>query len=101
MHYKGVKFNYKDGTIIEDTRINSIRKAKNLLNKKSNLNIIKKTKEQTKDYIIDRKKLQFHLKNANCKKIDNIGLKFLNETTATRTELLKVDLTSCNCCNEN
>ena len=98
---KGVKFNYKDGTIIEDTRLNSIRKAINLLNKKSNLHIIKKNKEQTKDYIIDRKKLQFHLKDANCKTIDNIGLKFLNETTATKTELLKVDLTACNCCNEN
>lgn len=98
---KDVKFNYKDGTIIEDTRINLIRRAKNLLNKKINLHITKKDKEQIKDYIIDRKKKKIHLKDANCKMVDNIGLKFLNETTATKTELLKVDLTACSCCNEN
>lgn len=98
---KGVKFNYKDGTIIEDTRINLIRKARKLLNKKDDLHIIKKDKKQIKDYIIDREKMQFHLKDANCKMMDNIRLKFLNETTAMKTELLKADLTACVCCNRD
>lgn len=84
---KGVKFNYKDGTIIEDTRFNLLDKIKNFGKKKSNTK--KKANEQLKDYVIDRETMQFHLKNANCDIANKIKGKFFNETTATRKRFRK------------
>lgn len=95
---KGVKFNYKDGTIIEDTRFNIIKKVKNVISKKSNSKPKKKDEEHTNNYIIDREKMKFHLKDINCNEVDTIKSKFKNETTATRSELESVELTACMCC---
>jgi len=84
---KYVKFNYKDGTIIEDTKPTIIKKIKSLAKKRSNAK--KKANEQLKDYVIDREKMQFHLKKANCDIANKIEKKFLNETTATRKRFRK------------
>lgn len=95
---KNVKFHYKDGTIIEDTRTNIINKVKNAISKTFNSNKTKKSSEQNKNYVINRKTNEFHLKDNECEKLNNVESKYLNETTATEKDLINAGLKACKKC---
>ncbi len=98
---KNVKFNYKDGTIIEDSRVSIIEKVKRAVTKTFNSNKTKTSDEQTKNYIINRKTNKFHLKDNECKKLNNVESKYINETTATEKDLKNAGLTACEECMES
>lgn len=53
---------------------------------------------KTDDYVINRKANEFHLKDKNCTGINGIELKYINEITATREDLINVGLISCKNC---
>lgn len=95
---KKVKFRYSDGTIIEDKRI--LPKIKHNLNKIKQQTSKKDTivKERNTNYIINRKTNEFHLEKSNCRKLNNVEPKYIQETTATNKDLIKANLKPCNKC---
>lgn len=100
-----VEFKYSNGTIILDNR-NTKDKAKRYITKILKVKESKKVIEEDNkylNYIINRKKNEFHLldKEYKCKKIKNIEAKYLQETTTKEKELLNMGLASCNNCIKN
>lgn len=99
---KNAKFNYKDGSIIEPRKLNIIEKAKNVIKKERKSNKPNKPQNSnnaTHNYIINRQTNEFHLKDSNCVNLINVGSKYVNETTASRKDLIKADLKECSKCN--
>lgn len=73
--------------------------AKNIKEKKYSLS--RKAKEldnQTKNYIINRKTDEFHLKDNECNNFENLDPKYINETTATKKDLIDAGLKVCEKC---
>lgn len=91
---KGVKFRYSDGIIIKDTRI--LNKAKRLITKKRKPNNDKN--ESNSNYLINRRTNEFHLYDNNCDKLKNIDVKYIQETTTTKKDLINANLKPCNKC---
>lgn len=56
---RNVKFNYKDGTIFEDNRFSIIEKVKSIARRNTKSSKSKKSDNQTKNYMINRKKVSF------------------------------------------
>ncbi|MDO5557864.1 MAG: hypothetical protein Q4G05_06495 [Clostridia bacterium] len=74
-------FDYKDGTIIKDKRLNLIRKLKIAKSKKTKKKKeVKNPEEQVKDYIINRETNKFHLRDNECKSFEKADCKYINET---------------------
>lgn len=99
---KNAKFNYKDGSIIEPRKLNIIEKAKNVIKKERKSNKPNKPQNSnnaTHNYIINRQTNEFHLKDSNCVNLINVDSKYVNETTASRKDLIKADLKECSKCN--
>lgn len=93
---KDVKFRYSDGIIIKD---------KGIINNIKKIIIKNKVKDKTKDkseknlnYIINRKTNEFHLYDSNCSKLNNIDIKYIQETTTTKKDLINANLKPCNKC---
>lgn len=96
---KNAKFDYSDGTIIKYNKI--ITKAKNTI--KKIFGIKKENKKETQNnlnYVINRNTNEFHLKDTDCNNFKNVQSKYINETTATEKDLLKVGLKPCKKCIE-
>jgi DNA-entry nuclease len=94
---KNVQFNYKDGSIFKDSRLIGKKKSKSntlLKNRQA-----KELDEQNRNYIIDRHTKEIHLKDNNCKKLNNVKSMYINETTATKKDLEKAGLIACTECN--
>ena len=98
---KNVKFHYKDGTIIEDNNFSVIKKVKNVLRKRTKSRKAKKLENQTKNYVINRKTAEFHLKDNECNNFKNVESKYINETTATKNDLINAGLNACEKCMKN
>jgi len=98
---ENVEFSYKNGDIIEDKRILNKTKTfiKNVIGIKSNTK--KKAENKNSDFIINRKTNEIHLKDSECSKLKNVQSKYINETTATKKALLKVNLKPCKQCMDN
>jgi DNA-entry nuclease len=93
---KNVQFNYKDGSIFKDSRLIGKKKSKsNTLLKHRQT---KELDEQNRNYVIDRYTNEFHLKDNNCKKLNNVKSMYINETTATKKDLEKAGLIACSNC---
>ena len=58
----------------------------------------KKLENQTKNYVINRKTNQFHLRDNECKKFECVDPKYINETTATKKDLIDAGLKVCEKC---
>ena len=95
---KNVKFNYKDGTIFKDNRFGVIEKIKRKVRKNTKPNKAKKLDNPTKNYIINRKTGEFHLKDNECNHFENVESKYINETTSTKKDLIKAGLKACEKC---
>ena len=93
-------FDYFNGIILENNKIKEIKKyvTKTLKRENSN-NVI--NREKNIDYVINRKTNTFHIKSANCNKLNNVEPKYLIETTTTNSELIKIDLKPCKNCIKN
>lgn len=96
---KNAKFNYKDGSIIEYRKFTVIEKVKRVIENSKKSNTSKNRKNQINNYVINRKTNEFHLKDSNCANLKNVDSKYINETTATREELIKANLKQCPKCN--
>lgn len=99
---RNAKFNYKDGSIIEPRKLNIIEKVQNVVKKKEKSNKPRKPKNPnnaTHNYIINRQTNEFHLKDSNCVNLKNVDSKYINETIASKKDLMKVDLKECSKCN--
>ena len=92
-----VKLDYSNGNIISDER-EFPEKKKSIINKSKTIKMIK---EKNIDYVINRKINTFHIKSANCNKLNNVEPKYLIETTTTKSELIKIDLKPCKNCIKN
>lgn len=95
---RNVKFNYKDGTIFKDNRFSLIEKVKNAARKNTKSGKSKKLDNQTKNYVINRKTGEFHLKDNECNNFENVEPKYINETTATKKDLIDAELNACEKC---
>lgn len=95
---RNVKFNYKDGTIFEDNRFSIIEKVKSIARRNAKSSKSKKSDNQTKNYIINRKTGEFHLKDNECNSFANVESKYINETTATKKDLIDAELNACKKC---
>lgn len=95
---RNVKFNYKDGTIFKDNRFGVIEKIKSKVRKNTKPNKAKKLDNPTKNYIINRKTGEFHLKDNECNHFENVESKYINETTSTKKDLIKAGLKACEKC---
>lgn len=95
---RNVKFNYKDGTIFEDNRFSIIEKVKSIARRNTKSSKSKKSDNQTKNYIINRKTGEFHLKDNECNHFENVESKYINETTSTKKDLIKAELKACEKC---
>lgn len=95
---KNVKFHYKDGTIIEDSNLNIIKKVKSIARRKTKSSKSPKLDSQTKNYVINRKTNQFHLKDNECKNFESVEPKYINETTATKKDLIDAEMNACEKC---
>ncbi len=95
---KNVKFHYKDGTIFEDNRFSIIEKIKSGVRKNTKLRKAKKLDNQTRNYVINRKTGEFHLKDNECNNFENVESKYINETTATKKDLIDAGLNACKKC---
>lgn len=95
---RNVKFNYKDGTIFKDNRFSIIEKVKSVARKNTKSSQSKKLDNQTKNYVINRKTGEFHLKDNECNNFENVEPKYINETTATKNDLIKAELKVCEKC---
>ena len=95
---KNVTFDYSNGIIIKDNSfLNKIVKIVRKSVKLTNTNQ-KRNTDGNKNYIINRKVNEFHLKDVQCSKLKGIEYKYLNETTATKDDLLDANLTPCKKC---
>lgn len=96
---KGIMFQYTDGTIIKNTLSNKIKqivtKKNNVKNNKKDVNNI------NKNYLINRQNNEFHLYNSHCNKLNDIESKYIIETTAKKSDLLKINLIPCDKCIKN
>lgn len=95
---KNVKFHYKDGTIFEDNRFSIIEKVKSIARKNKKSSKSKNLDNQTKNYVINRKTGEFHLKDNECNNFENVESKYINETTATKKDLIDAGLEVCEKC---
>ena len=96
---KGVKFKYSDGAVIEDKRIlPKIKQRVNKITGNNNKRIKDKITEKNKNYIINRKTNEFHI-DKECEGLKKIELKYINETTAVKRDLLNANLIPCKKCN--
>lgn len=92
-----VEFDYYNGTIISDNR--PFKTIKKTVNKIMQLRQNKKDNDNTTtDFVINRKKGEFHLYKNKCKSIQNVEPKYLLETTTTKKDLIKANLKPCNEC---
>ena len=99
--HKDVKFSYKNGKIIEDNREGTTEKIKDKTNnskKSSKAKGSDNSSNKTDDYVINRKTNKFHLKDKNCAKLNDVEPKYINETTATKVDLINAGLTACKKC---
>ena len=107
-----VEFNYKDGSIIKDSRkrdeIEETQKIdeRQIKNTKINeINIADETIPKRignwKDYIINRRTNTYHLRGEkeNCYSIRDVNPKYLIETTVKEEELIKLEIKACKKCN--
>ena len=96
---KGVKFKYSDGAVIEGKRIlPKIKQRVNKITGNNNKRIKDKITEKNKNYIINRKTNEFHI-DKECEGLKKIELKYINETTAVKRDLLNANLIPCKQCN--
>ena len=93
---KQVKFKYSDGTIVYDKRL--LPKIKQSVRKKIGTKKKKTIREERKNYIINIKTNEFHVLDNDCKKIENVELKYIQETTASEKAMLNVGLKPCKKC---
>lgn len=90
-----VRFHYKDGKILEDSRI--VKSSENNKNKKATAVKVKQT-EDKQNFVIDRRENKFHLMKSNCSILENIEPEYINETTTKKSNLIKAGLTPCKEC---
>lgn len=91
---KGKKFRYSDGMIVGEKQIWSkvVQTVANKIARKNN------RKSGYINYTINTKTKTFHLYDNDCKQLQNVEPKNIQETTATEKDLLAVGLKYCKKC---
>ena len=79
-------------------QVNIEENNKNKVRKNTKPNKAKKLDNPTKNYIINRKTGEFHLKDNECNHFENVESKYINETTSTKKDLIKAGLKACEKC---
>lgn len=95
---KNKKFRYSDGMIVGEKQIwsNVVQTVTNKIARKNN------KKSDYINYTINIKTKTFHLYDNDCKQLQNVEPKNIQETTATEKDLLAVGLKYCkNCVKDN